>query len=516
MKKHFGLIALAAMTLVVSISLIRCGGGGGGDAPADLTYSGNTSIAVITLKNAVTLVANVLYAGESSANFPVSVSVSEEASRSAGILVQSEIIGVLSEIIRESVYGEDAADPRPAIGIEIAQPLTCDSGSGYLSGTLSDTDATGTLTFTFSNCVIGEITFDGTGSYIVDYFDFSYLLPTDVRIEFKLMSMSGAGFNGSASGTIRYQALINESKDIFTLNYVARDNLTGKMYKYEGLAVTTAYDNYFSPSTKGVTYTGSPARAYDSVHGYVDISTPAPLKFSSAALSYPDIDGVMIFNGAAGSSIRVTVLSAENLQLELDLDGISGYEESRILYWDELAVNVETDLTDMDSLHVLRVPVTGGSLTGLRSNGYFGQTFKLYEDATAERLTVYFRSGVINFRVLLVEVMTEPEFHPTNVLFESGTISVAQLDTPVTVDFGGVSLNAGQTYAWILDGYVEYDGTDQSSMIYVVDYLGDYSYPDGFIFSSTFTAGTREEHFADFWYTDERYDMSFILEYKLN
>ena len=111
---------------------------------------------------------------------------------------------------------------------------------------------------------------------------------------------------------------------------------------------------------------------------------------------------------------------------------------------------------------------------------------------------MYFAHGNVTFRVLLVDVVTDPEFHPVNVLFESDAITVSQPDTPVSVTFGGVNLNAGQTYAWILDGYVEYDGTDGYSMIYVDDYLED-MYPDGFVFSRTFTTGTREEHFADYW-----------------
>jgi hypothetical protein len=259
-----------------------------------------------------------------------------------------------------------------------------------------------------------------------------------------------------------------------------------------------------------MTYTGPPARAYDSVHGYVDINTTTPLKYSSVALIHPDMDGVVILTGAAGSSIRVTVLSMDNLQLELDIDGIAGYEESRVISWKDLVLNVETDLTSADAIHVLRIPITGDSLSGVGEGSYFGQTFKLYEDATAEKLTVFFAHGIVDFRILLVEVVTNPEFHPTTVLFESNAISVTEPNTPVTVSFGGVSLNADQAYAWILDGYVENNGY---SMIYVDDYFED-MYPDGFLFTGNFTSGTREEHFESFWYPSTTYDMSLVFEYK--
>ena len=497
------------MMCMLVVAIARCGGDGGG-APAGLIYTGNTDAAVISLKNATTLVANVLYAGESSTNLPVSARISGNTSHTGDILLQSKVIDELFGVIRDSIYGDDVSGPEAALGIVVNEPLACDSGSGYVSGTLSDIDGTGTLTFTFSNCVIEGITYNGTGNYIVDYFDFGYLLPTDVRIIFTLMTINGLGFNGSTSGNIRYQIDISSNTESMALNYVAMDNVTGKMYKYENVIVTTVYDNYYSPSTKTVAFTGAPARAYDSVYGYVEIDTSTPLKYSYVALAQPDMDGVVIFTGAAGASIRVTVLSTDDLQLELDIDGVSGYEESRVLSWDDLVLDVENDLTGTDSVYVLRIPSSGDSLTGVGAGSYFGQTFKLYEDVSAERLTVYFAHGVVDFRVLLVETVSTPEFHPTTVLFESNTISVTEPNTAVTVSFGGLGLNAGQTYAWILDGYVENNGY---SMIYVDDYFQD-TYPDGFLFTANFISGTREEHFDDgFWYpgTD---DMALVFEYK--
>jgi hypothetical protein len=499
------------MVAMLVIGITRCGGGGGGDAPApvELIYSGNTNAAVITLKNATTLVANVLYAGESSTNLPVSISASGETSSYIGVHTQSEILDNISTVIRESVYGDDVANPKAALGIAVNEQLTCDSGTGYVSGTLSDTDGTGTLRFTFNDCLIGGITYNGTGQYIVDSFNFSFLLPDDVRIVFPLMSISGLGFDGSASGAIRYQLSLSMQggTEKMTSNYVAKDNTTGKMYQYEDYIITTVYDNYYYPTTKSVTYSGSPARVYDSVHGYVDIDTKASLKYSSATSNYPDLDGVLVLTGAAGTSIQVTVLSWESIQLELDTDGISGYEELRILSWSDLAINVETDLTGTDPVNVLHIPLSGNSYSGVGEGSYIGQTFELYEDAFAEKLTVYFDNGVVNFRVLLVEVATSPELHPTTILFESNTISVTEPNTAVSVDFGGISLNSGQTYAWLLDGYVENYG---SSMMYINGNV----YYNGFLFTGFFSTGTREEHFDGFWYPNTQFDMSLIFEYK--
>ena len=56
----------------------------------------------------------------------------------------------------------------------------------------------------------------------------------------------------------------------------------------------------------------------------------------------------MLFAGAADSGIRVTVLSAVHVQLELDIDGAHGYEVLRVLLWGDLEFNTETDISDSD------------------------------------------------------------------------------------------------------------------------------------------------------------------------
>lgn len=522
MRQNSVKIAGFSIFSVFSLLLLAaCGGGDGSDVSEDihqLVYIGNTNKAVITRQNATTLVANVLYGGESSTNIPTSVSLSEPESRSAGSIIQSEIIHHMSSLIRENIYGNAGSAGNILSGFDVNLPLECESGSGSVSGILSDNTGTGTLTFSFNNCLNEGITYNGSGSFIVDYFDFGYLIPTDVRIVFPLMSISSEEFTGQASGSLRLQSLIAENTDRMTLNYTARDSLTGKMYKYENIIITTVYDNYFTPTNMSVAFSGSSARAYDSIHGYVEINTTLSLAFSSIMLTYPDIDGIMTFYGAEGASIRVTVLTGEQLQIELDIDGMPGYEESRILLWEELAVNLETDLTNIDLVNILRVPLAGFSLTGLTNDSYVGQTFRLPEAVTAERLTVFIASASvgIDFYVLLVEMSAGPEIHPTNVLYESNRISLASVyaPVPVTVDLGGISLNADQQYAWLIDGYAAYDGISKSAHVSVN--LPD-PYPEGeYIHSGSFSSHTttREENFADFWYSSDSDDMSFILEYR--
>ncbi len=514
-KKRF--IYKAIYPVLLILLLAGCGGGGGDAPPQELVYSGNTNSAVITLENAATLVGNVLYGGDAGTNIPIGVTLTEETNpRSAGAVVQSKLLQIILQSVQDSIFKNNASLPALAIGVVLNEPLECDSGSGSLTGTLNDTTFTGTVTFTYTNCLLEGVTYNGTGTLRIDAFDLNYIEITDATMTFTLMSISSPEFSGSMSGTIRIESMIVSNTEKMTLNYVSRDNLTGKMYKFENMIQTTVYDYIYLPSNKTVTVTGTPARSFDSLHGYVDVDTITPLSFSSVMIDYPDIDGVILFKGAAGSSIRVTVLSGEIIQLELDIDGAPGYEESHILLWEELAVNANTDLTGDDSIQLLRVPLGGGTLTGLNSHSYMGQTFILQEAATAEKLTVYLTTSGIDFRMLLVEIDTIPVPHPTNVIYESSTISLSNAYelTPVTVNFGGIGLIAGQTYAWILDGYVEYDGIYEFAQIAV---NSSDSYTDGSLissFASSSHTSTREENFAGFWYPDMQFDMSFIFEYK--
>lgn len=352
-KTHNRLIRILGLVTVAVfgiLSTLGTGGGGGGDSGGvqPLTYSGNTEPAIITVDNAPTLVANVLYGGSSATNIPTAVSTASMASRSAGAIVVVDYLRTVMQYSLTNLYDDNLIGSDIVTGFTVNEPIYCDSGSANLTGQLSDFDGTGTLTFTYDNCILDGVTYNGTGTFRVDYFDFSYLYPTDATMSFNLMSISSSEFNGSISGSIRMETLFGTNTIRMTLNYIAKDNSTNKMYKFENCLVTAVFDNIYLPSTLSITFNGSPARVYDSIHGYVDVVTLTPLLYSSVNLTYPDSDGLMLFYGQAPSSIRLTVLSENHVLLELDIDNIGGFEIVNYLLWEELATNANTDLTDTD------------------------------------------------------------------------------------------------------------------------------------------------------------------------
>jgi len=99
-----------------------------------------------------------------------------------------------------------------------------------------------------------------------------------------------------------------------------------------------------APSSFTSTVSG---RVFDQVHGYVDITTVAPLAFGTLGQLFPD-SGQIVLTGAGNSSIRATALSATLARLELDLDGNSAYEIDAKLKWTDLSGPVGADLADGD------------------------------------------------------------------------------------------------------------------------------------------------------------------------
>ena len=176
---------------------------------------------------------------------------------------------------------------------------------------------------------------------------------------------------------------------------------------------------------------------------------------------------------------------------------------------------------------VIDVPL-GGSTSGFNVIAtYRGQTFVALP-GLAEELTFYLSrsvdAGGVNFRVLLTEVDTSGGgIILTTVLFESATLNTGTGSSsplnPFTVELGGIPMVAGQTYAWILDAFVELEsnpgfrGADNGlHSIFPPDF-----YPDGIFIEKNlgpFPVGTRDEHFASgfgglFPFTDMAFKLTF-------
>jgi hypothetical protein len=340
-----GLITIAVFGI---ISTLGTGGGGGdGDGVQPLTYSGNENPAAITLTNAPTLVANVLYGGISSSNIPIAATISSSNSQLAGAIVIADDLLSLFHYSMDSIIGNTISGYNIPSSVAVNETIYCESGYYTLQGTIDEYTLSGTLNFNYVNCLTEDITYNGSGSITINYID-PYGTYLDAVMSFTLLTASSADFNGSISGTMGLVSSLsgNTETDTMTMNYIAKDNNTGKMYKYENMILISVINDIYSFNSSG--YLDIDDHAYDSIHGFVVVNTTNALLYSDIMnLIYPDNGGVMQFTGN-NSSMQLTVLSERHVRLELNLDGTAGYEVVRTLLWDELAVNANTDLTDTD------------------------------------------------------------------------------------------------------------------------------------------------------------------------
>jgi hypothetical protein len=145
---------------------------------------------------------------------------------------------------------------------------------------------------------------------------------------------------------------------------------------------------------------------------------------------------------------------------------------------------------------------------GEQAVAYYGQTFvapnSALDDVTIKLATAS-GPGDLPFRVLITETSggTGDGVAPTSVVFESATQTLPfdgsypinrQEFTLFTVSLQQLRLNAGQTYALILDAFTEYDGVGGSagSAVMSESYLGGH-----FFYYGDDLSGGRANHFAN-------------------
>jgi uncharacterized repeat protein (TIGR01451 family) len=313
------------------------GGGGGGGTP--VSYSGNTSAAVVSTTNASALTVNVV-GGDTGTGVLGAASVSGSVEAAEGRL---EIARRLSRAARGTVQ-LPAPDAKVATAFQVDETVPCDNGVGTSRtfGTIDDVTFTGTLTIVYSNCLFGSDTLDGPATLRVDGFDGVFL--TDTTVSYTRIAIRGPGLSIDATGSLRTQLNVGANMETVTENLVTLNNLNGRTTKSENLVFTYTYDNLVAPSSFTALISG---RIYHSVHGYVDVTTNAPLDFDSLSQLFPG-SGQFTLIGAAGSAVRAIALSATLTRLELDLDGNTVFDIAATLGWADLSGPIGADLADND------------------------------------------------------------------------------------------------------------------------------------------------------------------------
>jgi hypothetical protein len=202
----------------------------------------------------------------------------------------------------------------------------------------------------YTNCgnLEGEI-FSGAATLRIDQVAniLGDLVPTDFTVIFSPLAVRGTK-NIDLAGSVRFQIDIPFNTETVTENVVARNNATGRMAKWENLRTVIVYNNISAPSSYTASVSG---RVYDSVHGFVDIVTPVALVFATMAQEHPN-GGELLLTGANGT-LRITALSATQVQLAADIGNNGSVEFQALLTWTGLPGQQGADIgdTDADGMH---------------------------------------------------------------------------------------------------------------------------------------------------------------------
>ncbi len=312
--------ALPSVILPIVLTLSGCGGGGGGasnNSDNPLTYTGNTSPAVITSANAKTLITTLLEIDDLALTFPNGDLAAAPAALSSVHQLRQ---------LRATVSETEPCFP---------------SGRIDFSGNLDETTGTGSLKLRFYDCQDGDITLDGSADWVITAANIGdgFWQPTDSTMTMHRLAFIGPDINLIMDGSLREQ-LSQIGETTLTLNVVTQDRLNSRMMKTENLVLTTRFGEsfYLSQEISG--------RVYDSIDGYLDLTTPIELRFTQWDSPYPS-SGQLLISGANGAQLRLSVLSEELTRLSLNLDGDAIFEVTGELPWTVIN-RAESDPNDID------------------------------------------------------------------------------------------------------------------------------------------------------------------------
>jgi hypothetical protein len=377
-KISLGYLGAASVFLLGILSILASGGGGGGNGVEPIIYDGNTDPAAITPANAALLVASVIGGGEIAGALEGPSGVEVEAAPRT-LSSSTAIINPLRRSLNHLQINDNTSTRSPFVsGVRIDETFPCEDGGTFsFSGNVND-NGTGTLSFSYNNCREDDTTLHGSGSMRIDAYDMAYMDISDATMSFTRLTMTGPGCDIDISGSFRIQYDYATNFERAIANMVMRNNFCGRMAKAENYMLESTYNDIFAPTSYDSLISG---RLYDSVYGYLDISTPTALHFSDLVTDKPDAGGKMMITGAANAHALMTMLAGDMVLLELDQDDDTVYETSGELPWDILSVaGTDSDDSDGDG-----IPDSWEQTYGMNAQDYSDSELDMDSDDLSNR-----------------------------------------------------------------------------------------------------------------------------------
>jgi hypothetical protein len=324
-------IARAPRTTLILLSagMAACGGGGGGGVAA-------TPAALVSIDedNAETIAREVLSVGVDSADLGVSTGGS-------GILAADGGASALAVHLagRRTIQAAGQVQAS-AIGDAESEFDCLVSGTLSLSEDLDDPDTLQSgdeVTAVFDACDDGEgAVYDGqlrieVQSFTGDLFEGLYRL--DSRFVMTDLAITKNGITETGNGTLNVDMDLRiaglETYDIESTLFTLTSGATTWIVR----DLVSFFEDDYRDEEWRVTLDESGSLESSSFAGRVDYGTTTP--FVSVDGGYPRA-GVLRIDGANGTSVLVTVLDEEELQLEIDRNGDEVVDETLLLNWEDI------------------------------------------------------------------------------------------------------------------------------------------------------------------------------------
>jgi hypothetical protein len=320
---------------------------------ARISYDGTTAAATLTQTNSATLLADAYQGGQAGSALGSSAGLADQKlpSRRPRTILLSQ---VLENAVQQAVQNGTFTPGNAAAITDVTNQLagSCGGQMSY-TGTVNDETREFYISLSFDNYCADSTTVNGsatasgqtdTNAYNQDMYNNKSLAPNPYSVTFDALTISSGGSSFSANG----YALITkadepdqdespdpnassepinpnntpdadddlaadeqpDSGDVTTikLNCLLRDDATQVVYKTEDFTIAlTNGSGYVDASING--------RYYDPAQGYIDISTPTPLRISGT--DYWPSSGIF---HAAGDNDAASFTALSNTTYQLDID----------------------------------------------------------------------------------------------------------------------------------------------------------------------------------------------------
>jgi hypothetical protein len=326
--RYIFLVCLIAFGL---IAIVGSGGGGdgggttGNGSDTGLTYTGQTSEAIIDSGNCLAFCVGA-YDGAKMGTATRQSSVGTDSGENIG----------LPRILRLSQALEDSLrqiDILSKSGERFSKDVYTDYGTingdcgGTASFSISLDDQTGIFSgsFTYTDYCSGGVTLDGSASYSGQFDMNTGELPT-FTFSFDNLTSTSAYESYTIDGSVTWN--VSGSSYSLTMDMYMRDNNTEEVFWVDDYSMTlTDLGNEIEFEISG--------KFYDPDYGYITVSTEEP--FVYGYYDYYPYQGVLVVTGGGNTKARLTVLSSDTFKVEADTDGDGTYDyDSGVLYWSEV------------------------------------------------------------------------------------------------------------------------------------------------------------------------------------